>query len=107
MNQSFSKAEIKERLESLLGAVLTTRRTASEPAQQISRFDRATQEFTLHWAGVIAKSNSEMAYQFVCHTQRRAFEMLDTDGVNAMDHCSDGYLRPGWVVSGQCRTAGR
>lgn len=80
MNQSFSKAEIKERLESLLGAVLTTRRTASEPAQQISRFDRATQEFTLHWAGVIAKSNSEMAYQFVCHTQR-AFELLDTDGV--------------------------
>lgn len=80
MNQSYSKAEIKERLESLLGAVLTTRRTVSEPAQQISRLDRATQEFTLHWAGVIAKSNSEMAYQFVCNTQR-AFDLLDTEGV--------------------------
>lgn len=80
MNQPFSEVQIKERLESLLGAVLTTRRTASEPAQQIASLDRTAQEFALHWANVIAKSNSEMAYQFVCNT-RQAFELLDADGV--------------------------
>lgn len=80
VNLPFSSVEIKERLESLLGAVLTSRRTASEPAKQITRLERNSQEFVLHWASVIAKSNSEMAYQFVCNAQR-AFELLDADGV--------------------------
>ncbi len=72
--------DIEERLEDLLGAVLTSRRTAAEPAQKLSRLERTKQDFALDWAGIIAKSNSEMAFQFVSHVSQ-AFSLLDADGV--------------------------
>ena len=74
------ESDIEERLEELLGAVLTSRRTASVPARMLSTLKRPAQDFALHWAGVIAKSNSEMAFQFVSHVSQ-AFDRLDTDGV--------------------------
>lgn len=80
VDQPLPKNEIEERLEDLLGAVLTSRRTAAEPALQLSRLHRPEQNFALHWTGVISKSNSEMAFQFVSHVTQ-AFSLLDTDGV--------------------------
>ena len=78
--QPLEELDIEERLEDLLGAVLTSRRTASEPAQKLSWLTRHQQDFALHWAGVISKSNSEMAFQFVSHVSE-AFAHLDDAGV--------------------------
>ena len=80
MRDSFSITHIEACLDDLLGAVLTSRRTASEPAYKLSQLDRTRQEFALHWTGVIAKSNSELAFQFVSHVSQ-AFSRLDEAGV--------------------------
>ena len=86
-------------MEELLGAVLTSRRTASEPALKLSLLDRSSQEFALHWAGVISKSNSEMAFQFASHVSQ-AFKLMDSDGITqwiieAMDIYDRQGLYPG------------
>lgn len=99
MKKPHSANEIEEKLEELLGAVLTSRRTASEPALMLSLLDRSSQEFALHWAGVISKSNSEMAFQFVSHVSQ-AFKLMDSDGVTqwiieAMDIYDRQGLYPG------------
>ena len=72
--------QIEERLDELLGAVLSSRRTAAEPADALASLDRSLQNFALHWAYVISKSNSEMAFQFVSHVSG-AFDVMDTEGV--------------------------
>ena len=99
MKKPLSANRIEEKLEELLGAVLTSRRTASEPALKLSLLDRLSQEFALHWAGVISKSNSEMAFQFVSHVSQ-AFKLMDSDGVTqwiieAMDIYDRQGLYPG------------
>ena len=99
MKKPLSANRIEEKLEELLGAVLTSRRTASEPALKLSLLDRSSQEFALHWAGVISKSNSEMAFQFTSHVSQ-AFKLMDSDGVTqwiieAMDIYDRQGLYPG------------
>ena len=99
MKKPLSANRIEEMLEELLGAVLTSRRTASEPALKLSLLDRSSQEFALHWAGVISKSNSEMAFQFANHVSQ-AFKLMDSDGVTqwiieAMDIYDRQGLYPG------------
>ena len=99
MKKPFSANRIEGKLEELLGAVLTSRRTASEPALKLSLLDRSSQEFALHWAGVISKSNSEMGFQFVSHVSQ-ALKLMDSDGVTqwiieAMDIYDRQGLYPG------------
>ncbi len=99
MSRQLREVQIEEKLDELLGAVLSSRRTASGPARKLSGLEREQQEFALHWAGVISKSNSEMAYQFVEHVSD-AFRMMDTDGVTkwiieAMDVYDRQGLYPG------------
>ena len=99
MKKPLSANRIEEKLEELLGAVLTSRRTASEPALKLSLLDRSSQEFALHWAGVISKSNSEMAFQFASHVSQ-AFKLMDSDGITqwiieAMDIYDRQGLYPG------------
>ena len=99
MKKPLSANRIEEKLEELLGAVLTSRRTASEPALKLSLLDRSSQEFALHWAGVISKSNSEMAFQFASHVSQ-AFKLMDSDGITqwiieAMDIYDRLGLYPG------------
>ncbi|MDE0308348.1 MAG: hypothetical protein OXI60_00745 [Acidiferrobacterales bacterium] len=87
--------QIEETLNELLGAVLSSRRTVTGPARKLAGLDREQQEFALHWASVISKSNSEMAYQFVDHVSD-AFGMMDTDGVtNWIIEAMDVYDRQG------------
>ena len=91
----FTAASLKERLDVLLVAVLSSRRTTFEPANQLSRLDRHNQDFVLRWVEVISKSNSEMAYQFVSHAPR-AFELMDLNGVeNWIIEAMDVYDRQG------------
>lgn len=99
MNSVMHADKIEARLDELLGAVLSSRRTAAGPALKLSGLDREQQEFALHWTGVISKSNSEMAYQFVEHVCD-AFQQMDMDGVKqwiiaAMDIYDRQGLYPG------------
>ena len=59
-----SAAALEERFEDLVGAVLSSRRTVTGIAQRLAGESRALQDFVLHWSGVAAKSNPELAYQF-------------------------------------------
>ncbi len=88
-------ATLEERLDALLDAVLSSRRTAARPALALAAFSRAQQEFALHWASVIAKTNSEMAFQFVTHVPA-AFERMRLADVQAwVIRAMDVYDRQG------------
>ena len=73
---------IEERLDEILDAVLSSRRTATEPAHALAKRNRPEQDFIFYWLGVIIRTNSEMGFQFVSHASR-AFELMDFDGVEA------------------------
>ncbi|MGI9310154.1 MAG: nitric oxide reductase activation protein NorD [bacterium] len=94
-----SYSQIESRLEQCLDAVLSSRRTAEEPARALASLPRAQQEFALHWTDIIAKSNSEMAYQFVGRAPR-ALALLGAAGarlwlLRAMDVYDKEGLYPG------------
>ncbi len=82
MIESLPAQHVEERLNDILSAVLSSRRTADDLAQSLSSMDRQMQNFVLHWAGVVAKSNSELAYQFV-ENAKQAFDLMDFSGVEA------------------------
>ena len=73
---------IEERLEEILDAVLSSRRTATEPARTLAKRHRPEQDFIFYWLGVIIRTNSEMGFQFVSHASR-AFELMEFEGVEA------------------------
>ena len=102
MTVPYSALEIEEKLEELLAAVLSSRRTASEPAAQLSNLNRASQDFTLHWADVIAKSNSEMAFQFVSFATK-AFSLMDIKSIEMwIIEAMDIYDRQGLYPGSAC-----
>ncbi len=63
--EPLSAQVLEERLDEILDAVLSSRRTAASLARATAGLPRDHQDFVLHWAAVIARTNSEMAYQFV------------------------------------------
>jgi len=90
-----SAAEIEERLDELLDAVLSTRRTATGLARDIAVLARSEQEFVLHWTGVVARTNPEMAYQFSAAAPR-ALARLDPAAAEAwVIQAMDTYDREG------------
>jgi nitric oxide reductase NorD protein len=56
---------IEARLYRLLDPVLSSRRTAAPLAERVALLAPDQQEFLLHWATVIARTNIELAFQFV------------------------------------------
>ena len=95
MGNSLSSTEIEESLDQFLDPVLSSRRTAVEPARLLADFDRARQDFVLRWVGIIASSNSEMAYQFASHVPR-ALGLMDEAAIEAwIIHFMDVYDKTG------------
>lgn len=97
--------EIEQPLEEHLSAVLSSRRTAEEATRGLAPLPRKQQEFALHWTGVIQKSNSEMAYQFVSHVPR-ALALMGIEGghawlLRAMDIYDKEGLYPGSAAFGR------
>ncbi|MDD9857990.1 MAG: hypothetical protein OXU96_08100 [Gammaproteobacteria bacterium] len=91
--------QIEQALDEYLGAVLSTRRTAEEPARGLAALTHRQQQFALHWTDVICKSNSEMAYQFVSHVPQ-ALAAMGLEGtrrwlLRAMDIYDREGLYPG------------
>ena len=64
LSEPLSDHQLEERLDAMLDAVLSSRRTAQPLALGLAALERELQDFTLHWVGVIARTSSEMAYQF-------------------------------------------
>ena len=82
--------------------MLSSRRTAEAPARGLAPLPDEQQEFALHWTGVIQKSNSEMAYQFVSRVPR-ALALMGVRGtrawlLKAMDVYDKEGLYPGSAV---------
>lgn len=101
MSSPLSSNEIEERLDEFLDPVLSSRRTAAGPARLLADFDRDMQEFVLRWAGIIASSNAEMAYQFASHVPR-ALGLMDEAGIEAwIIHFMDVYDKTGLYPAAQ------
>ncbi|GJL81637.1 MAG: hypothetical protein DHS20C01_12710 [marine bacterium B5-7] len=60
-----SSTELEARLEDVLDAVLSSRRTVSDAARAIAILDDESQTFALRWLDSISASNTELAYQYV------------------------------------------
>ena len=101
MSSPLTSNEIEERLDEFLDPVLSSRRTAAGPARLLAAFDRNIQEFVLRWAGIIASSNAEMAYQFASHVPR-ALALMDEAGIEAwIIHFMDVYDKTGLYPAAQ------
>ena len=60
----YSRAELEEKLDDVLCAALSSRRSAAAVAAGIATLSRAQQEFVLAWAEVAANNAAELGYQF-------------------------------------------
>ena len=95
MTARLSTAELTQKLDYLLGPVLSSRRTAAPLAELLAPLTRAQQDFVLHWVEVIDRSTYEMAYQFASAAPT-ALVRLDTAAVEAwILQALDTYDRDG------------
>lgn len=86
---------LEEQLDLYLEPVLSSRRTAVQPAQELSLFTRAQQELVIRWVEVITRTNAEMAYQFAAYASR-ALELMDEATIEAwVIAAMDAYDRQG------------
>lgn len=98
--QSALKTEaLEDKLDELLFAALSSRRSASTPARRLGTLTRPQQDFVLRWVSIIARTNAEMAYQFASHA-KEAFSELGGQGdveswlIHAMDIFDRAGLYP-------------
>ncbi len=93
--EPLAAAELEQRLDEILDAVLSTRRTSTGLAQAIAALPRGEQDFVLHWTGVVARTNPEMAYQFAAAAPA-ALQRLDLAAAEAwIVQAMDAYDRDG------------
>ena len=94
-NAALTVQELEEHLGQYLEPVLSSCRTALEPAQALADLTRSQQEFVLHWVSVVVKTNSEMGYQFAAHAAK-ALKLMDCANVEAwLIHAMDTYDKRG------------
>ncbi|HSN41746.1 MAG TPA: hypothetical protein VLT92_16340, partial [Burkholderiales bacterium] len=93
--EPLSADALEERLDKLLDPVLSSRRTATRLAGAMAPLARELQDFVLHWAAVIARTNAEMAYQFTAAAPQ-ALARLDLASAEAwIIAAMDTYDREG------------
>jgi len=94
-----SESEILEILNQLLDPVLSASRTARRPAADLAACSVKEQRFALHWLDVVARTNSELGFQFITHVPRAframAFADVETWVVRSMDVYDRQGLYPG------------
>lgn len=87
--------QIEERMDVYLDAALSSRRTAAGPARDLAAFPAREQGFVLHWGAVIARDNSELAYQFTAFAPR-GLPLMDLDAMETwLLHAMDLYDKKG------------
>jgi nitric oxide reductase NorD protein len=80
--EQLNAEEMEERLDEFLDPILSSRRTAASVAKKLAVCNYQQQEFVLHWVGVIAHTNAELAYQFA-NNAVQALNIMDNEGVEA------------------------
>src|SRR5450759_1996145 len=89
LSEPLGTHQLEERLDETLDPVLSSRRTAQPLALRLAPLERELQDFTLHWVGVIARTSSEMAYQFaaLAPDALRKFDLATAEAwiIHAMD----------------------
>jgi nitric oxide reductase NorD protein len=94
-DKPLSAAELESKLDESLDPVLSSRRTAAPLATALAGFSRERQDFTLRWVDIIAKTNSEMAYQFAARVPE-AFRLMTPATMEAwIIHAMDVYDNEG------------
>ncbi len=88
-------AAILQRLDYLLGPVLSARRSAAPLAQAIAALDEAQQSFVLHWIEVIDRSNYELAYRFAAAAPGALRNLGETTARTWLLEALDRYDREG------------
>ena len=89
LSEPLGTHQLEERLDETLDPVLSSRRTAQPLALRLAPLERELQDFTLHWVAVIARTSSEMAYQFAALAPDvlRKLDLATTEAwiIHAMD----------------------
>jgi nitric oxide reductase NorD protein len=103
---------IEANLDRLLDPVLSSRRTAAPLAERVALLPRHEQDFLLQWATVIARTNIELAFQFVVvapdtfgELDARAAETWIIEAMDAYDR--DGLYAATQVLASRDAIAGR
>ncbi|TSA14627.1 MAG: hypothetical protein D4R74_07925 [Betaproteobacteria bacterium] len=96
MNESrATQAELEEKLDDILCAALSSRRSAAVIAAGMAPLPRAQQEFVLHWAEVAAQNVAELGYQFAAQAPQ-ALTLLGAGGAEKwLLRALDAYDRQG------------
>ncbi|MFK5984602.1 MAG: nitric oxide reductase activation protein [Pseudomonadota bacterium] len=63
--QQLNFIQMEEQLEIYLDPVLSSRRSAANPAAKMAKLTAQQQQFAMHWVKVLTATNAEMAFQFV------------------------------------------
>ncbi|MDA8390609.1 MAG: nitric oxide reductase activation protein [Gammaproteobacteria bacterium] len=118
--RALSAAMLEDRLDEMLDAVLSIRRSTATAAAALAGLARADQDYACHWIEVIAKTNPELAYHFASHVTAAITRMRREDSdawiIEAMDTYDKLGLYPAVAVladaesfaavrDGQARTA--
>ncbi|GMT49286.1 MAG: hypothetical protein IEMM0008_0825 [bacterium] len=69
-DKRLSVSEIEEFLEKHVEAVLSSRRTAREPAELLTLLNADEQVFVFGWIEIMSATNAEMAYQFASYVSQ-------------------------------------
>jgi len=75
----YSQSELEEKLDDILCAALSSRRSAAAVAAGIAPLPRAEQDFVLAWAEVAAHNVAELGYQFTAQAPQ-ALALLGRSG---------------------------
>jgi nitric oxide reductase NorD protein len=90
-----STAELEEKLDDILCAALSSRRSAAAIAAGIAPLSRAQQEFVLAWAQVAAQNVAELGYQFTAQAPQ-ALALFGQAGTERwLLHALDAYDKQG------------
>jgi nitric oxide reductase NorD protein len=90
-----TQAELEEKLDDILCAALSSRRSAAAIAAGIAPLPRRQQEFVLSWAEVAAHNVAELGYQFSAQAPQ-ALEVLGRSGTEKwLLHALDAYDKQG------------
>ncbi len=91
----YSQAELEEKLDDILCAALSSRRSAAAIAAGIALLSRAQQEFVLGWAQVAAQNVAELGYQFTAQAPQ-ALALFGRGGTEKwLLHALDAYDKEG------------
>lgn len=94
-DEPYSFGDLERRLDAILDPVLSTRRTAGPLAQAVASLPRNEQDFILHWTGVAARTNPELAYQFASAAPAALARLDLVDAESWIIQAMDTYDREG------------